>query len=286
MHISMPNSFLVSVYYAKDILNIEKESTLQDCISDSCFTKKLVDRKELVIGVSLPTQRDERWVRDRKAMEEYAKEKKVTLIIEDAEYDAVKQASQVENLITKGIDILILVAVDVETAADMVDKANKNGIKVLAYEALIQNANLEIFVAFSHLKAGETQGRFLISKVPKGNYMIMYADLPYDTSLKDGAMEYIQPLVIIGNIKIVAENAIKNWEPKIAFKAVEDALILNNNKIDAILAPNDSIAGAAIEALKTQGLAGKVVITGQECRIGCNKKNNSGNSINDIIQGH
>ena len=99
-------------------------------------------------------------------------------------------------------------------------------------------------------------------------------------------MEYIQPLVIIGNIKIVAENAIKNWEPKIAFKAVEDALILNNNKIDAILAPNDSIAGAAIEALKTQGLAGKVVITGQECRIGCNKKNNSGNSINDIIQGH
>ncbi len=65
-------------------------------------------------------------------------------------------------------------------------KANKNGIKVLAYEALIQNANLEIFVAFSHLKAGETQGRFLISKVPKGNYMIMYADLPYDTSLKDG----------------------------------------------------------------------------------------------------
>lgn len=123
MHISMPNSFLVSFYYAKDILNIEKESKLQDCVSDNCFTKKLINRKELVIGVSLPTQRDERWVRDRKAMEEYAKEKKVTLIIEDAEYDAVKQASQMENLITQGIDILILAAVDVQTAAEMVDKS-------------------------------------------------------------------------------------------------------------------------------------------------------------------
>lgn len=156
------------------------------------------------------------------------------------------------------------------------DKANKKGVKVVAYEALIQNASLEIFVAFSHLKAGEIQGRFLITKVPKGNYMIMYADLPYDTSLKDGAMEYIQPLVIIGNIKIVAESAIKNWDPNIAFKAVEDALTSNNNKIDAILAPNDSIAGAAIEVLKMHDLAGKVAITGQDAEL---------SAIKRIIQG-
>jgi D-xylose transport system substrate-binding protein len=276
MYLSIPNSFLVSVRYTEDILNIKKTVILQECNGCSGFTNKLINRKDLVIGVSLPTQRDERWVRDKEAMEAYAKEKKVTLKIEDAEYDAAKQASQVENLISQGIDVLILVAVDVLTAGDMVDKANKAGVKVVAYEALIRNTDLEVFVAFSHLKAGEMQGRFLITKVPKGNYIILYADLPYDTSLKDGAMQFIQPLVIIGNIKIVAENAIKNWDPKIAFKAVENALIANNNKVDAILAPNDAIAGAAIEALEAQGLAGKVVITGQDAELA---------AVRRIIQG-
>lgn len=77
MYLSIPNSFLVSVRYAEDILNIKKIVILQECNGYSDFTNKLANRKDLVIGVSLPTQRDERWVRDKEAMEEYAKEKKL-----------------------------------------------------------------------------------------------------------------------------------------------------------------------------------------------------------------
>ncbi|WP_243128220.1 sugar ABC transporter substrate-binding protein [Clostridium chromiireducens] len=271
----MPRSFLVRVSYAEDVLNIEKTVELQKFINNSYSTNKLVSRKDLVIGISLPNQREERWIRDREAMEAYAKEKKVTLKIENAEYDVNKQISQVDNLISQGIDVLILVAIDVYTAGSMVEKAKQAGVKVVAYEARILNTDLEIFVTFNHLMAGELQGRFLITRVPIGNYIIMYADLPYDSSLRDGAMEYIDPLVIIGNIRIIAEKAIENWDPKIAFEAMREVLAANN-KIDAILAPNDSTAGAAIEVLKSQGLAGKVVVTGQDAELA---------AIHRIIQG-
>lgn len=273
MYISISNYFLVSIRYAEDLLSIEKTILLQKRKENSYFINKIGVRQELVIGVSLPTQRDERWVRDRKAMEEYARERNVILKIENAEYDAAKQALQVENLISQGIDVLILAAVDALGVAELVEKANQAGVKVVAYEALIRNTDLiDIFVGFNHSKAGAIQGRYLITKVPRGNYIIMYADLPNDTALKDGAMQFIEPLVIVGNINIVANEPIKDWDPKIAFKVVENALISSNNKVDAILAPNDAIAGAAIEALEARGLAGKVVVTGQDAELAAVKR--------------
>ena len=80
-------------------------------------------------------------------------------------------------------------------------------------------------------------------------------------------MGYIRPLVDKRDIKIVADEVVDNWDPKIAFKIVEDALIANKNEIDAILAPNDAIAGEAIKALEAQGLAGKVAVTGQDADL-------------------
>lgn len=84
---------------------------------------------------------------------------------------------------------------------------------------------------------------------------------------REGAMEYIQPLAARGNIKIVADKSVAKWDPKIAYNIAKDALIANNNKIDALLAPNDVIAGAAIQALEEQGLAGKVVVTGMDAHL-------------------
>lgn len=272
MYLSIPNNFFISVCYAEDILNKETMRKLKEYNCEGSLTNKLINRKEIVIGVSLPTQKYERWVKEKEAMEAYAKEKEITLIIENAEYDAAKQAEQVDNLISQGIDALILVAIDVSTAGVIVEKAKTAGVKVVPYEALIINTELDIFVGFNSKRAGEIQGQFLIKKVPRGNYIIMYADLPYDTYLKDGAIQYIQPLVIIGNINVVANESIKNWDPNIAFKVVEDALIASDNKVNAILAPNDGIAGAAILALQLHGLEGKVVVTGQDAELAAIKR--------------
>ena len=266
MYLSIPNVFLVPVHYdEEDILNIKKIVILQDCNFDSDFTNKTAKREELVIGLSLPTQREERWVRDKNIMEEYAKNKGVTIKVENADFDAAKQALQVENLISQGIDVLILVPIDPLAAAAMVEKAHKAGIKVISYDGLVENSDLDLYMSFNKIKVGELQGKSLIEQVPKGNYIILSGG--NDTMFKKGAMKYIQPLADKKDINIVTDEAVKNWDPKIAFKIVEDALIANKNKIDAILAPNDAIAGAAIEALQAQGLAGKVAVTGQDAEL-------------------
>ncbi len=270
MYLSIPDAFFSSICYVKkDILNITERVLLQKHNCNNNFSTKIIKRKELLIGISLPTQREERWVRDKRTMEDYAKEKGIIVKIENADTDVAKQASQVENLISQGINILILGPTDSSASVDMIKKAHSAGIKVIAYDRLIENSDLDLYISFDSTKIGELQGRFLTQKVPKGNYIILSGD-PKDNNsklLKEGAMEYICPLAAKRDIKIVTDKEVINWDSKNAFKIVERSLIENNNKIDAILAPNDATAGAAIEALKAQGLAGKVPVTGQDAEL-------------------
>lgn len=267
MYLSIPDVFLVPVHYdEEDILNIKKIVILGDYNFDSGFTNKTAKRTELVIGLSFPSQNEEIFVRTKECMEKYAQTKGITVKVENADNDADKQEVQVENLIAQGIDVLILAPVDSLTSATMVEKAHEAGIKVLAFDRIIKNSDLDLYVSFDSIRVGQLQAQFLIRKVPKGNYIIMSGDPEDDNSklFKEGAMNYIRPLVYIGNIKIVTEQAVENWDPKIAFKIVEDSLIANENKIDAILAPNDNTAGGAIQALQAKGLAGKIPVAGED----------------------
>ncbi|SHJ96592.1 D-xylose transport system substrate-binding protein [Clostridium cavendishii DSM 21758] len=269
MYISIPDVFIVPIYYAEeDILNIKK-IILPEYNSYNNLLAEDINRNKIVIGVAFPDQIIPRLQRIKMFMEEYAKAKGVTLKIVNADLDAAKQASQVDSLISDGIDALILMPVDSYSAADLVEKAHKAGIKVIDYDRLIQNSDSDLYISFNGITSGELQGQYLVRTVPKGNYIIMSGDPDnFNSKLyKEAAMKYIEPLADIKDINIVVDKPVKNWDAGIAFKIVEDALISNNNKIDAILAPNDIIAGAAIDALKAQGLAGKVVITGQDADL-------------------
>ncbi|MEQ8156829.1 MAG: substrate-binding domain-containing protein [Clostridiaceae bacterium] len=273
MYSVMPNKFLVPVSDAEEAILFTKKEKLHE-YAYSGLRKKHKNRKHSVIGVSLPTQREERWVRDKEVMEAYAKDKGITLKIEIADFDSTKQASQVEKLISQGIDVLIIAPVNPFTAAVLAEKAHKAGIRVVSYDSLIVNSDLDMYVAFDRRKVGELQGKYLVTKVPRGNYIIMSGDP--GTLFKEGAMEYIEPLVSIGNINIVTDKMVKGWDPKNAYNIVKESLITANNKVDAVLAPNDATAGAAIEALQEQGLAGKVAVTGQDADLA---------AIQRIIQG-
>lgn len=226
-------------------------------------------KKKIVIGLSLPTQREERWVNDKKSMMAEAKRLGVTLLVQVSDTDVAQQASQVENLISQGIDILILAPVDGTASAASVEKAHKAGIKVLSYDRLIMGSTPDLYLSFDNEKVGELQGKYITKKVPKGNYIVM-SGAPTDNNAKlflDGAMKYIQPLVKSGAIKIVAKQGVDNWDPKNAVKIVEDALTKENNNVQAILAPNDGTAGGAIVALTAQKLQGKVPVTGQDSEL-------------------
>jgi D-xylose transport system substrate-binding protein len=222
------------------------------------------------IGLSLPTQREERWVKDKLAMEAEAKKLGVDLRVQVTDNDASKQVAQCENLISQGIKVLILAPHDASSASVIIDKANKAGIKVVSYDRLVTDSPLDYYyLSFDNVKVGELQGEFITQKVPKGTYVVL-AGSPTDNNAKlfrEGAMKFIKPLADKGDIKIVMDQFVKDWQPSEAQKLCEQALTANANKIDAVLAPNDGTAGGCIQALAAQGLAGKVPITGQDAEL-------------------
>lgn len=226
------------------------------------------------IGFSLPTLREERYQKDRDQFVATAEALGAEVMVQAANNDEALQKSQVENLITQGIDILVLDPQNAESAADLVDMAHEAGIKVISYDRLIKNSDVDYYISFDNEKVGRLQGEYITTQVPKGNYFV-FAGAPTDnnaTLFKKGAMEYIQPLVDKGDIKILYDQAIKDWQPEEALKLAENALTANNNQVDAILAPNDGTAGGIIQALEAQNLAGKVVITGQDAELAAAKR--------------
>ncbi|MCK9604413.1 MAG: substrate-binding domain-containing protein [Candidatus Omnitrophica bacterium] len=231
--------------------------------------------KTIHIGVSLPTQRDERWVRDAAKIRELAKaEGDIKLSMQISDNDAAKQMSQCENLLASGIDILILAPHDATSASAIVDNAHKYGVKVISYDRLVLDADVDLYVSFDNVQVGRLQGEYLTKLVPKGRYVIL-GGAPTDNNaklFKQGAMEIIQPFVDKGDIKIVMDQWITDWQPTVAMNLIQNALTANDNKIDAVLAPNDNTAGGVIQALEQVGLAGKIPVTGQDSEVTAAKR--------------
>jgi D-xylose transport system substrate-binding protein len=226
--------------------------------------------KKLKIGLSLATLQEERWVRDKDRITKDCADQGIELLTQIANMDAATQESQCDQMITSGINVLILAAQDSAAAATIVDKAHAAGVKVISYDRLVMNtSNVDVYISFDNVQVGVLQGNWLTKAMPKGNYAIL-SGAPTDNNaklFKQGAMSIIQPLVDKGDVKIVAEQAVVEWKPENALKIMENALTANKNNIQGVLAPNDGTAGGCIQALAAQGLAGKVPITGQDAEL-------------------
>jgi D-xylose transport system substrate-binding protein len=219
------------------------------------------------VGLLLPTQREERWVRDREAMIGEARRAGVELSVLVGESGA-QQLAQSTSLISQGIKVLIVAPSDAFAAAVIVEKAHKAGVKVISYERLVVNTPLDfLYVSFDNLKVGALQGDFLVDRVPKGKYVLL-AGSPVDNNAKlfrEGAMKRILPLAEKGDIKVVLDMWVRDWKPSEAQRLCERVLSgARSHEIDAVLAPNDGTAGGCLVALAARGLAGHVAITGQD----------------------
>nr|WP_222927502.1 substrate-binding domain-containing protein [Biomaibacter acetigenes] len=199
--------------------------------------------KKIRIGFSLPTLREERYTKDRDFFVKRAEELGAEVLVQAANNDENLQNSQVENLITQGIDVLVLDPQNAESAAALVEAAHKANIKVISYDRLIKNCDVDVYLSFDNVKVGELQGKYLTEKVPKGNYFV-FAGAPTDNNaklFKQGAMKYIQPLVDKGDVKILFDQAIKDWQPEEALKLAENALTANKNNVQGYWHPTTAL---------------------------------------------
>ncbi len=219
-----------------------------------------------VVGVSWNNYQEERWAKfDEPAIKAAVAAGGGTYISNDAKSSAETQATNVENLISQGANVLIILAQDGTAIKPSVATAIQNGVPVIAYDRLIEDEKA-LYITFDNVEVGRLQAKAISNAVPKGNYVVIKgnkADANADF-LRSGYDDIIGAAVKSGDIKIVGETYTDNWDPSKAQTEMEQFLTANNNNVQAVLSENDGMAGGVVAALQAQGLAGKVPVSGQD----------------------
>lgn len=234
----------------------------------------MVNAKNLTIGMSIDDLRLERWQKDSSIFTQKAEALGAKVFVQSANGDDNAQISQIENMINRDVDVLVIIPHNGDVLSNVIAEAKRSGIKVLAYDRLINNADLDFYVSFDNEKVGELQAETLVSIKPEGNYFLM-GGLPVDNNAKlfrKGQMNILKPLIDSGKIKVIGDQWVDSWLPEKALQIMENALTANKNNIDAVVASNDATAGGAIQALSAQGLSGKVAISGQDADLAAIKR--------------
>jgi D-xylose transport system substrate-binding protein len=225
--------------------------------------------KKIRIGFAMDALKQERWQKDRDLFLAKAAELGAEVLLQTADGNDDAQMKQVESLLTQGIDVLVIVPHNAEIAGAMVEMAKKQNVPVISYDRLVRNSAPDLYVSFDNERVGELQAKYLFEKMPKGNYALI-GGAPTDnnaTLLRKGQMNILQAAIDRGDVKVVADQWAKEWLVEEALKHAENALTQNGNKIDAFVVSNDGTAGGVIEALNSQGLAGKVLVSGQDAEL-------------------
>ncbi len=215
------------------------------------------------IGVSWSNFQEPRWKFDAAAMRSSIQRDGNEYISANAEASAEKQLDDIRTMIDAGVEALVILPVDREAILPAIEWAVEAGIPVISYDRLIEDDRV-FYITFDNVGVGRIIAAMVRQAQPEGNYVILKGD-PADANvgfLRQGMEEVIGAAVAGGTIKIVGEANADGWAPDSAYAAMEKILADNGNQVDAVLAQNDGIAGAVIEALAAQGLT--VPVGGQD----------------------
>ena len=218
------------------------------------------------VGVSWNNYSQERWKKaDEPAMVKAITAKGGKYERADANDKAEQQLTDIDTLINKGAKVLIVLAKDSEAIKPAITKATSQGVKIIAYDRLIEDEST-FYITFDNKKVGTLMAETLKKLVPAGNYaVILGAETdPNSAFLRSGMTDAGIPKLgdTAGPIKVVFEKNTENWDTTNARNNMEQALNQNNNKIDAVLSENDSMATGVVQALDAVGL--KVPVSGQD----------------------
>lgn len=243
------------------------------------------DKNKGYVGLAMPTKSSERWVADGQNMERLFQEKGYKTDLQFAEDVIENQISQIENMITKGVDVIVVASIDGNTLTDVIKKAHDQGIKVIAYDRLIRNTEyLSYYATFDNFKVGVLQASYIEKKLGlkegKGPFNIeLFGGSPDDNNayfFYNGAMSVLKPYIDSGQLVVrskqttMAQIATLRWDGSLAQARMDNLISANYSgaHLDAVLSPYDGISIGIISSLKGvgYGTAKKPmpVITGQD----------------------
>ncbi len=267
-----------------------------------------------LIGVAMPTKSSERWIQDGDAVKSQLEEQGYTVDLQYAEDDIPTQVSQIENMITKGAEALIIASIDGTTLSEVLQSAADADIPVIAYDRLIRDSeNVDYYASFDNYQGGVQQATSLLAGLgltdlegaaaadaPAGPFNIeLFAGSPDDnnaTFFWNGAIDTLQPYMDEGTLEVKSgqtdfqQAATLRWDGETAQSRMEDILTASysdGSQVDAVLSPYDGISRGIISALEGAGYTTGdewPIISGQDAEIDSVKAINRGEQYSTIFK--
>lgn len=245
---------------------------LLTCCLTACATsdKEEVEITEeesdkIQIGFSMDSYLIERWQRDRDVFVSKARELDAEVNMQNANGVIEEQISQIEYFIEKDVDVIVIVAIDADALTEVVAKAKKEGIKVIAYDRLINNANVDLYISFDNEKVGSLMATYLKEAVGNEGTLIRILGSPTDSNV-EMADNGFNRVIKDTNITIDLKEYADGWLAETGYTVTSDYLATGKVP-DGIMCGNDGVAAQAIKALSENRLAGSVYVVGQDADL-------------------
>ena len=244
---------------------------------------------EGLVGIAMPTKTSARWIDDGNNMVRQFEEAGYTTDLQYADDDIPNQLAQIENMITKGVNVLVIAAIDGTTLSNALDNAKAADIKVIAYDRLIRDTDsVDYYATFDNFKVGVEQASSLVKGLKerfpdvKPWNVELFGGSPDDNNaffFYDGAMSVIQPLIDDGSIQIVSGQmgmdkvGTLRWDPATAQARMDNLLSANytDKQVHGVLSPYDGLSIGILSSLKGVGYGSgdmkMPIVTGQDAEV-------------------
>jgi len=239
--------------------------------------------EKIKVGLSFSDFATERWKNEEILMRGLLEDLGYEVLSQEANHDVKLQNDQIDNMVAQGAKAIIVIAEDGDAAATAADKAAEAGVFVIAYDRLIKTTSIAAYVSFNNIEVGRQQALGVMTALDIDNWdvaangparIVKLGGSPTDNNailFRQGQDLIVDPYEAEGKVEIVADQWVDNWDAANALDLMENILTAIDNDVDGVVASNDGTALGALQALKAQGLAGKVPISGQDATAdGCN----------------
>ena len=254
----------------------------------ACGTPAAPAGDKKLVGISMPTKTSTRWISDGESMVKSFEALGYDTDLQFADNDIPNQLAQIENMVTKGADVLVIAAIDGSTLSDVLQKAHDAGGLVIAYDRLISKTeNVDYYATFDNFGVGVIQGSQIIEGLDLENQagpfnVELFGGSPDDTNafyFYDGAMSVLQPYIDEGKLVVQSGQmgmdvvGTLRWDGAVAQSRMENLLSANytDKRVDAVLSPYDGLSRGIIAALRGVGYGTAdqpwPVITGQDAEV-------------------
>lgn len=228
-------------------------------------SKEPIGERKPLIGMSFDSFLIERWQRDRDVFVSTASELGAEVNVQIANGDSQEQISQIEYFIQKGVDAIVVVAVDCYGLAQIVQKAHDAGIYVISYDRLVMNANADLYISFDNEMVGTMMAEALVANIPSGGNILSIAGSPTDQNVAQ-AQQGFDNVISKSGLHVILQEYAPNWLAETAYNVVNKA-ISEGLTFEGVRCGNDDLASQAFLALSEHRLASDVKLVGQDADL-------------------